>query len=112
MNIYESIIIFDSSLSDEAHEAAITRIKSLITDSGGEVLKVDNWGRRKLAYAINKHSKGIYTLLLFKCPSSTIKQLEGFYKVFDPVIKYMVIKLEKKQRDAALASLAPAETSV
>lgn len=111
MNTYENIVIFDASLSDEAIENSITRVKDLITSAGGQVLKADNWGRRKLAYAINKHSKGVYTLFLFQSPSGVIKQLEDFYKVYDPVIKYMVIKLEKKQREAALAAVAKKEES-
>lgn len=97
MNIYENVVIMNAALSDEDIAAALTRIKTLITGAGGEVLKVDSWGRRKLAYEINKQSKGAYTMLVFKAPSDTIKKLEELYKVFDPVIKYMVIKLGPKQ---------------
>ena len=97
MNIYENIVIIDSTLSDEESEGTITKIKELITDSGGEVLKVDVWGRRKLAYEIKKHRKGLYVLLLYKTPPATIKKLEDFYRLSDSVIKYMIIKLESKQ---------------
>jgi small subunit ribosomal protein S6 len=97
MNIYENIVILDSALSDEESEGAVTKIKELITGSGGEVLKVDMWGRRKLAYEIKKHKKGLYVLLLYKTPPATIKKLEDFFRVFDSVIKYMIIKLESKQ---------------
>ena len=99
MNTYENIVIFNPSLSDEEIEAATTRIKDLIAADQGEILKVDPWGRRKLAYEINKQSRGFYTLFLFKAPSTVVKKLEELYKVFDPVFKYMVVKLEKKQRD-------------
>ncbi|MDP2167043.1 MAG: 30S ribosomal protein S6 [Thermodesulfovibrionales bacterium] len=111
MNVYENIVIFDASLSDEAIESAAEKIKDLITGSGGEILKVDAWGRRKLSYEINKQSKGFYALFLFRAPSPVIKKLEELYKVFDPVIKFIVIKLEKKQEKAAIASLAPKEES-
>ena len=97
MNIYESIVILNAALSDEEAEAAITRVKDLIAAQGGEVLKIDIWGRRKLAYEIKKHKKGFYVLLYCKTPPATIKKMEDFYKVFDAVIKYMVIKLGKKQ---------------
>jgi len=97
MNIYENIVILDSTLSDEESEGAVTKIKEIITGSGGEVLKVDVWGRRKLAYEIKKHKKGLYVLLLYKTPPATIKKLEDFYRVSDSVIKYMIIKLESKQ---------------
>lgn len=96
MNIYENIIILNASLTDEEIEAAAAKIKALITNSGGEILKADNWGRKKLAYEIKKHKKGFYLLLIYKVAPSVIKKLEDYYKVFDPVIKFMVIKLDKK----------------
>lgn len=96
MNIYENIIILNASLTDEEIEAAAVKIKALITNSDGEILKVDSWGRKKLAYEIKKHKKGFYLLLIFKSAPSVIKKLEDYYKVFDPVIKFMVIKLDKK----------------
>ena len=111
MNIYENIVILNASLSDEEIETASGKIKDLITNSGGEILKTDVWGRRKLAYEIKKQKKGFYLLLVFKSPSAAIKKLEGYYKVFDPVVKYMVIKLEKKQAEAALKSTATAEAA-
>ena len=97
MNIYENIVILNAALPDEEINAALQKIKDLIVNAGGEVLKTDMWGRRKLAYEIKKQHKGMYTLFIFKTPSATIKKLEEFYKVFDPVIKYMVIKLGPKQ---------------
>jgi len=96
MNIYENIVILNASLSDEELEAASVKIKDLITNAGGEILKADIWGRRKLAYEIRKHKKGFYLFLLFRSAASFIKKLEDYYKVYDPVIKYMVIRLDKK----------------
>lgn len=96
MNVYENIVILNASLSDEELETATGKIKDLITNSGGEILKTDAWGRRKLAYEVRKHKKGFYLLILFRVASSFIKKLEDYYKVYDPVIKYMVIKLDKK----------------
>jgi len=106
MNIYENIIILNSSLTDEEIEAASKKIKDLIVSSGGEILKADAWGKRKLAYEIKKQKKGFYLLLIFKAPSAAIKKLEDYYKVFDPVIKYMVLRLGKKQTEAMLQSIS------
>ncbi len=97
MNIYENMVILNAAISDEEAEAAITRIKDIIAGQGGEVLKLDVWGRRKLSYEINKQKKGLYVLLFFKTPPAAIKKLEEFYKVFDTVIKYMILKLGAKQ---------------
>jgi small subunit ribosomal protein S6 len=109
MNVYESIIILNANLSDEAIQEATDKIKGTITGGGGEVLKVEPWGRRKLAYEINKQQKGFLNLLIYRAPSSVNKTLEGFYKVYDPVVKYMIIKLERKQREKALSSIAQEE---
>ncbi len=97
MNVYENIVILNSALSDEEAEAAVTKIKELIAGQGGEVLKVNIWGRKKLAYEIKKQKKGLYVLLFYKTPPASIKKIEEFYKVFDAVLKYVIIKLSAKQ---------------
>ena len=97
MNIYENIVILNASLPDEEIDAAISKIKDVITDNGGEIVTVNNWGRRKLAYDINKQKKGFYVLFAYKMLPSTIRRLEDFYRVFDAVIKHMIIKLNAKQ---------------
>ncbi len=97
MNIYENMVILNAAISDEEADAAVNKIRDLVSGQGGEVLKVEVWGRRKLSYEIKKQKKGLYVLLFYKAPAATIKKLEDFYKVFDTVMKYMVIKLEAKQ---------------
>lgn len=107
MNIYENIVILNASPTDEELESSTNKIKDLITGFGGEILKVDVWGRRKLANEIKKQKKGFYVLFTFSAPSSLTRKLEDYYKVFDPVIKYMIIRLEKKQSAHVLAGLNP-----
>ncbi len=97
MNLYENIVILNAALADEEIEAAIAKIKDFIAEGGGEIIKVDIWGKKKLAYEIKRHKKGLYVLFLFKTAPSTIKRLEEFYKVFESTIKHMVIKLSAKQ---------------
>lgn len=112
MNIYENIVILNASLSDEDLESSTGKIKDLIAKSGGEILKSDVWGRRKLAYEIKKQKKGFYILLVLRSEPSLIKKLEDYYKVFDPVIKYMVIKLDKKQGAHLLETMSKAEAAL
>ena len=97
MNIYENVVIFNASLPDEEINGSVSKIKDIIINAGGEILVAEMWGRRKLSYDIKKQNKGFYALFIFKAPPATVKKLEEFYKVFDPVIKYMVIKLDPKQ---------------
>ena len=110
MNVYENIVILDASLSDEGIQEATGKITELITASGGEILKIDPWGRRKLAYEIKKQTKGYYVMFVFKGPSTLNKKLEDYYKVLDAVFKFMIVKLEKAHRTAVLAGLQPKET--
>jgi small subunit ribosomal protein S6 len=97
MNIYENAVILNPSLSEEEINAAIDKISDLIKNAGGRILKIDNWGKRRLAYELNKQKMGIYVFFLFESPSSLIKKIEDYFKVFDPVVKFMVLKLNKKQ---------------
>jgi small subunit ribosomal protein S6 len=111
MNYYEKIFILDPNIDDSAVEEITVRIKDVITNNGGEILKTDNWGRRKLAYELNKHQKGNYTLILFKSPPQVILELEKLCKILDSVIKFMIVKLTKKKEiEASLPS--PAEKAV
>jgi small subunit ribosomal protein S6 len=97
MNWYESMVILNPALSEEEIKSSVDKISELITKSGGEVYKADNWGRRKLAYELNKQKMGTYIFYLFRAPSLTISKIESFFKVFDPVVKFMVIRLSSKQ---------------
>lgn len=97
MNIYENVVILNPSLNEDELKVAVDKISDVVKNAGGEVLKVDVWGRRKLAYQLNKQKMGFYVLFLLKAPSSAIKKVEDYFKVFDPVIKFMVIKLGPKQ---------------
>jgi small subunit ribosomal protein S6 len=61
------------------------------------MLKVDVWGKRKLAYEMNKQKMGSYYLLIYKAPPAGIKKLEEYFKVLDVVLKFMIVKLGIKQ---------------
>lgn len=109
MNYYENIMIIDPNLNDKEIEKAVERVKDVINKSGGEILKSEKLGLKKLAYDVKKQKKGSYILLLLKAPPTTILELERFYKVFDPILKFLIVKLKKKQIMAALTSLSESE---
>ncbi len=109
MNYYENFVIIEPTLGDEEIQEVSSKIKEFIQKKGGEILKEDHWGRRKLAYELNKRSQGYYILYTFKAPPSIIKQLEDFYKVYDPVFKFMVIKLTKKELGPLIEGLTGSE---
>jgi small subunit ribosomal protein S6 len=109
MNHYENIAILDPSLSEEEVADSIEKITSLIVKNGGEIIKSENWGKKDLAYEIHKHKKGFYLFTVFKSPSDVIKKLEDYYKVFDPVFKFLIVKLGKKEIAALIKSIQKAE---
>ena len=105
MNLYECITILDAGLNDDAINEAIKKIQGIITKGGGEILKTDQWGRRKLAYEINHHSRGFYVLFVYRAPSDVNRKIEDTFKVYDPVIKFMLMRLDKKQAAGTLKAL-------
>jgi small subunit ribosomal protein S6 len=109
MNHYENIAILDPALSDAEIADATEKITSVITKNGGEIIKTENWGKRNLAYEVSKKKKGVFLFLVFKAPSSVIKKLEEYYKVFDPVFKFLVVKLGTKEIAALMKSIQAAE---
>ncbi|HMK61311.1 MAG TPA: 30S ribosomal protein S6 [Dissulfurispiraceae bacterium] len=97
MNFYETVVILSPSLSDEEAKAVVDKVADIIKTSNGEVFKVDIWGKRRLSYEMNKQKMGNYVFLLYKASADTIKKLEEHFKVLDTILKFMVVKLGKKQ---------------
>jgi small subunit ribosomal protein S6 len=97
MNMYETVVILNPSLSDDDTKAIIDKITEIISAAGGEMLKIDVWGKRKLAYEMNKQKIGNYFLLIYKTPAPGIKKLEEYFKVLDDMLKFMVVRLGPKQ---------------
>ena len=97
MNFYETVVILNPSLGEEEAKAVIEKITDLLKNAEGELFKVEVWGKRRLAYEMSKQKMGNYVFLLFKAPSAAIKKLEEYFKVLDVVLKFMVVKLGKKQ---------------
>lgn len=97
MNFYEIAVILNPNLSEDEVKSSVEKITNIVTSNGGDMLRVDNWGKRKLAYELNKQKFGLYIFFLFKSPSQTIKKIEDYFKIYDIVIKFLVIRLTKQQ---------------
>ncbi|WP_027339659.1 30S ribosomal protein S6 [Halonatronum saccharophilum] len=94
MRNYETMFIIDANLTEEAIEGVVEKMTSLIADNNGEVVNVDNWGKKELAYEIDKQTVGYYTLVNFKGDADTVAELERVYKIDDNVIRYLILKDE------------------
>ena len=91
MNNYETIFIVRPNLEQEAITAAIEKIKGVITNNGGEIVEVEDWGKKKLAYPIAKQTEGYYTLINFKSDADLPKELTRVYKITDSIIRNIIV---------------------
>lgn len=97
--IYESTIIINAALEDNDLEAVITRICTYIENHGGQILEVDKWGRKRLAYPINKKYNGYYVHIVFDSLPANIPMFERFLILEDTVIRHLTLVLSEKLRD-------------
>ena len=95
MNKYESVIIVNPSLDEEKVKSLIDKFSDLI-NKHGKVIKVDNMGKRKLAYEVKKNREGIYVVFYFEAEPSLIAELERNYRITDEVIKFIVVRDERE----------------
>ena len=91
MNKYESVIIINPNVEEETIKSLIDRFSTLI-NSDGKVEKVDELGKKKLAYEIGKNKEGFYVVFDFEANPSLIAELERNYRITDEVIKFIVVK--------------------
>ncbi|WP_139906227.1 30S ribosomal protein S6 [Clostridium thermarum] len=95
MRKYETIFILHPSMDEESVKANIDKFKGVIENGGGTVDNVDFWGKRKLAYEINKINEGFYTLINFSASPELPKELDRVFRITDGVIRHIIVKEEK-----------------
>ena len=91
MNKYESVVIVNPSVEEQGMKALIAKFTDLI-NSNGKVEKVDELGKKKLAYEIKKNSEGYYIVINFEANPELITELERVYRITDEVIKFIVVR--------------------
>ena len=97
MNKYEVVYIIDPAVEDEARKALIAKFNELIANNGGIVDKVEEMGKKRLAYAVNYKTEGYYVLVNFQAEAELPKELERNLQISDSVIRYQVIRqIERK----------------
>jgi small subunit ribosomal protein S6 len=90
MNNYEVLYVIDGTISDEEIKKQVEKFTGLVTKNGGEVVDVNEWGKRRLAYQINYKSEGYYVLMNFKSDSDFPKELERNFGINEKILRYMV----------------------
>jgi small subunit ribosomal protein S6 len=94
MRTYESIFIVHPDVVGDDQVALIDKYKTILSDQGADVLKVENWGTRTLAYQVKKQSKGCYVLVIFDAEPTVIAEFERRMRIDEKVIKFQTIIME------------------
>ena len=96
MNKYELAVVVSAKIEDEERAAVVDKCKALIERFGGTITNVDDWGKKRLAYEIQKMKEGFYYFIQFESKSSTPPEIESGIRIMDNVLRYLVVKNETK----------------
>lgn len=94
MNKYELTVVISAKLEDEARLATLEKVKDMIVRFGGTVTNVNDWGKKKLAYDIQKMSEAFYTFVEFDAPVTAPAELEAQLRIMDGVVRYLCVSVE------------------
>tara|TARA_Y100000294_G_scaffold171152_1_gene184226 strand:+ start:100 stop:519 length:420 start_codon:yes stop_codon:yes gene_type:complete len=101
MRQYETMVLLSPDLGEEAVEERVTKFEKHITDNGGEILSVDRWGKKRLAYEINDQRHGIYFVVTYKSEDAIIKDIERQLRLDEDSWRFMTVRMD----DAMLRKL-------
>jgi small subunit ribosomal protein S6 len=94
---YEIMLVLDPKLEqEEEREELLQRLQQVVTDGGGEITKVDPWGKRRLAYEIQGNTEGYYVVMHFRSESSAAQELERVVKLTEEIIRHLLVRLDEK----------------
>ena len=96
MNKYELAVVVSAKIEDEERAAVVDKCKALIERFGGTITNADDWGKKRLAYEIQKMKEGFYYFIQFEAESSAPAEIESRIRIMDNVLRYLVVKNETK----------------
>ena len=105
MNLYEIAILFDPGLEVDLDKAT-EKVEKILTDNGGKITNVENWGKRKLAYQIKKHDQAIYVFYTTEIPGENVRKIEGVLNITDEIIRFLITRPDLKAIAKAEAAKA------
>ena len=101
MRHYEIVFIVHPDQSEQV-PAMIDRYKSVLTTHGGKVHRIEDWGRRQMAYMIDKLAKAHYVCMNIECDQKTLEELEHAFKFNDAVLRHLIVKLKKAEVEPSI----------
>ena len=100
MRRYELMLVIRPDVADDRSQAVIDRTTRQLVTGGGQIVKVAPWGRRRLAYPIDRHREGSYHIILFDAPGEAITELERSLLITEEVLRHLVTRVERPARPA------------
>ena len=104
MRHYETTYILRPNLGEDQFKEIIDRTNAIVTDDGGSIVDIDQWGIKKLAYEIKKESQGYYVYMNYAAHGNTIKELERIFRIDDRLLRYLTIKLADSIDDSGITA--------
>ena len=104
MRSYQSVLILKPDIDESRADEALEKIGEFIKSNGGACLKIEKWGKKRLAYRIKKNRFGIYLNIYHTLDSAKVAALESKYRLFDLIIKFMVLRLTDDELERALGT--------
>lgn len=101
---YQSILILKPDFDETQVGESLEKITDLIKSHGGACLKVDKWGKKRLAYKVKKNRFGYYLNIYHTCENEKLSSLEAKYKLYEAIIKFMVLRLDDKELERAMGN--------
>ena len=101
MRRYELMLVIRPDVADDKSQALVDRTTRGIVASGGQIVKVAPWGRRRLAYPIDRHREGSYHIILFEAPSEAIVELEHTLLITEEVLRHLVTRVDRPAKASA-----------
>lgn len=99
MNEYELTVLIHPDLEADL-DKALDKVRALVTDNGGEITKEDVWGKKKLAYSINREDFAVYVCFEVKLPAPAPLKISNTLNITDEVLRYLLVKTDEKTRQA------------
>ena len=102
---YELALVLNGKLEDDARAEALEKVQNYITRFGGSIVNVDDWGKKRFAYDIQKMKEGFYYFIKFESEdASTPNELEASLRIFEPVVRYLIVRDEAVEQPAQEAA--------
>lgn len=93
---YETIFVTDPNLTEEEIDELVKGLDHLATSAKGKVLKIEKWGKRRLAYPVSRREEGIYVLMTLEIPPDLVKEIDRRYRMNDRILRHLTVRVENE----------------